>query len=144
MTEPGFQGQSTVRSSYAGRDASPDSLIFTPESNFSLFSLDSASVDRCSFASDAHDHDHLAFQLSLPLAGHERGDQNESCSGPDPDTNKAITVHNHSCFSRKRDKVKVQKEDSDAAHEKDENQLIYSARNSFSLALKEGLDLKLC
>ena len=40
------------------------------------------------------------------LAGHEVGDQNESWSGPDPDPNKAITVHKHSCLSRKVEKVK--------------------------------------
>ncbi|GMI96730.1 hypothetical protein like AT1G45207 [Hibiscus trionum] len=136
MAEVGFQEQSSARSSYIGRDAiaSPDSLTFTPDTNFSLFSSASASVERCSFASDAHHH-----QLSLHLAGHER-DQNESCSGADPDTNKAITVHNHNRLSRKRDKVKVQKEESDAAHEKGENQLIDSARNSFSLALKDCED----
>ncbi|XWS24230.1 hypothetical protein CRYUN_Cryun28dG0083000 [Craigia yunnanensis] len=116
-------------------NASPDSVIFTLESNFSFFSSASASVDRCSFASDA-----LASELSLHLAGHEGGDQNESWSGPDPDPNKAITVHKHSRLSRKGEKMKVQKEENDTAHIQDENQLIYSARNSFSLALKECQD----
>ncbi|TYI75655.1 hypothetical protein E1A91_D06G021800v1 [Gossypium mustelinum] len=136
MAEQGFQEQSTIRSSYRARDASPDSVIFTPESNFSLFSSASASVDRCSFASDAHDHDSLASELSLHLAGHERGDQNESLSGPDSNTNKANAVLNHSRFSRKGKKVKVEKDENDTVHVKDENQLIDSARNSFSLATK--------
>ncbi|XP_052885700.1 uncharacterized protein LOC108483607 isoform X5 [Gossypium arboreum] len=135
MAEQGFQEQISIGSSYRARDASPDSVIFTPESNFSLFSSASASVDRCSFASDAHDHDSLASEISLHLAGHERGDQNESLSGPDPNTNKANAVLNHSRFSRKGEKVKV--------HVKDENQLIDSARNSFSLALKDCKDRKI-
>ncbi|XVE94909.1 hypothetical protein REPUB_Repub02eG0050300 [Reevesia pubescens] len=144
MADLGFQEQSSMRSGYRARDASPDSVIFTLESNFSLFSSASASVDRCSFASDAHDHDSLASELSLHLSGHEGGgDQNESSSGPtDPDPNKAKTVHNkHSRLYRKGEKVKVQKEENDAAaHIEDENQLIDSARNSFSLALKECQD----
>ncbi|XP_021285147.1 uncharacterized protein LOC110417234 [Herrania umbratica] len=141
MAELGFQEQSSVSSSgYRARDASPDSVIFTLESNFSLFSSASASVDRCSFASDAHDHDSLTSELSLHLAGHEGGDQNESLSGPDPDPNKAITVHKHSRLFRKGEKLKVQKEENDDAHiVEDENQLIDSARNSFSLALKGTL-----
>ncbi|XP_022768753.1 uncharacterized protein LOC111312601 isoform X2 [Durio zibethinus] len=142
MAELGFQEQSSLRSGYGVRDASPDSVIFTLESNFSLFSSASASVDRCSFASDAHDHYSLASELSLRLAGHEGGDQNESSSGPDPDPdpNKAIAVQKHSRLSRKGEKVKVQKGENDAAHKEDENQLIDSARNSFSLALKECQD----
>ncbi|KAG4140413.1 hypothetical protein ERO13_D06G017500v2 [Gossypium hirsutum] len=143
MAEQGFQEQSTIRSSYRARDASPDSVIFTPESNFSLFSSASASVDRCSFASDAHDHDSLASELSLHLAGHERGDQNESLSGPDSNTNKANAVLNHSRFSRKGEKVKVEKDENDTVHVKDENQLIDSARNSFSLATKDCKDRKI-
>lgn len=50
-----------------GGDTSPDSVIFTLESNLSLFSSNSASVDRCSFASDAHDHDSLTSEISLVL-----------------------------------------------------------------------------
>ncbi|XP_022775952.1 uncharacterized protein LOC111317705 isoform X2 [Durio zibethinus] len=134
MAELGFQSGSRARV------ASPDSVIFTLEKNFSLFSSASASVDRCSFASDAHDHDSLASELSFHLAGHGGGDQNGSSSGPGPDPNKAITVHKHSRLSRKGEKVKVQKEENDAALIEDENQLIDSARNSFSLALKECQD----
>ncbi|WZZ08123.1 hypothetical protein YC2023_094044 [Brassica napus] len=47
------------------RDSSPDSLNFTPESNLSLFSSASVSVDRCSLTSDAHDRDSLVSAPSL-------------------------------------------------------------------------------
>ncbi|KAK7845620.1 trimethylguanosine synthase [Quercus suber] len=71
MPEVGFQEQQQVSSRSSGlrahRDASPDSVIFTLESNFSLFSSASASVDRCSFASDAHDHDSFASEISLVI-----------------------------------------------------------------------------
>lgn len=117
------------------RDASPDSVIFTLESNFSLFSSASASVDRCSFASDAHDRDSLASEISLHLAGRER----DSSSGPDPDPNSnpnKPAVHKHSRLSRKADKAKVRIQDEDGDVE-DNNHTIDSARSSFSLALKE-------
>ncbi|KAL4280955.1 hypothetical protein GQ457_03G039490 [Hibiscus cannabinus] len=108
MAELGFQEQSSVRPGYRAGAASPDSVIFTLESNFSLFSSASASVDRCSFASDAHDRDSLASEISLHLAGQESGDHNESSSGPAPDLdpNKAITVHKHIRLSRKGAKAK--------------------------------------
>ncbi|GMI82640.1 hypothetical protein like AT1G45207 [Hibiscus trionum] len=137
MAELGFQEQSSVRSGYRAGAASPDSVIFTLESNFSLFSSASASVDRCSFASDAHDRDSLVSEIFLHLAGQENGDQNESSSGPDPDPNKAITVRKHIRLSRKGEKVK---EENGAAHTDDETQHRDSARNSFSLALKECQD----
>ncbi|OVA15668.1 Remorin [Macleaya cordata] len=59
------------RSSSGGRDDSPDSIIFTNESNFSLFSSAySGSIDRCSFASDqVYDHDTLVSELSKHLEG---------------------------------------------------------------------------
>ncbi|PON94203.1 Remorin, C-terminal [Trema orientale] len=133
MPELNFQEQSststmaTTRSGFRARDASPDSVIFTLESNLSLFSSASASVDRCSFASDAHDHDSIVSEISLHLAGHDV-EQHESSSGPDLDPNKPTSqINKH----RKRDKVKVQKEDSDA------DVALDSARSSFSLALKE-------
>lgn len=68
MAELGFQDQSLLRFGLGARDASPDSVIFTQESNFSLFSSASASVDRCSFASDVHDHDSLASEVSLVIS----------------------------------------------------------------------------
>ncbi|GMJ02612.1 hypothetical protein like AT1G45207 [Hibiscus trionum] len=143
MAELGFLEKTFWRSGYRARDASPDSVIFTPESNPSLFSSASASVDRCSSASDVHDHDSLASELSLHLAAHGGRDEIESSSGPDsdPDPNKAHTVHKHSCFSRKGEKVKD--EENDAARIGDENQLIDSTRYSFSLAIKECQDRRI-
>ncbi|XP_045804429.1 uncharacterized protein LOC123897727 [Trifolium pratense] len=135
-------------------DTSPDSVIFTLESNLSLFSSASASVDRCSFASDAHDRDSLNSEISLHLAGHG-GDfaPSESWSGPDPDPDPNQNKQQHAdsvqkkkiretIFSGKGEKTKVQKEDSDVDTEEDGNQLVEfdSARNSFSLALKECQD----
>ncbi|EEF52391.1 uncharacterized protein LOC8278857 [Ricinus communis] len=159
MAELVYQERSSSRSGYRARDASPDSVIFTLESNFSLFSSASASVDRCSFASDAHDRDSLASEISLHLAGHEVGsgvgggnELRETLSGPDrdPDPNKLVIhssntkqqhAHAHSRLFKKVEKVKVQKEDSSKAAiellEEDSSNLIDSARNSFSLALKE-------
>lgn len=135
MAELGFQDQSLLRFGLGARDASPDSVIFTQESNFSLFSSASASVDRCSFASDVHDHDSLASEVSLHLAGH---DLQETSSGPDLIPNKA-TVHKHSRLIRKEEKAKVLKEDKQVEAE-EENLVLDSARNSFSLALKECQD----
>ncbi|XP_061344718.1 uncharacterized protein LOC133290619 [Gastrolobium bilobum] len=160
MRELGFQERRSWRRAGlrrgggGGGDTSPDSVIFTLESNLSLFSSASASVDRCSFASDAHDHDSLASEISLQLAGHEQeGDfaPSESWSGPDPDPDLDPNKQQHadaahkkqhqSRFSGKGEKAKVQKEDSDGDTE-DGNQLLEfdSARSSFSLALKECQD----
>nr|GMD94594.1 uncharacterized protein LOC109153143 isoform X2 [Ipomoea batatas] len=54
MSELGIQDP---RHGFGARDISPDSVIFAADSNFSLYSSASGSVDRCSFASDAHDHE---------------------------------------------------------------------------------------
>lgn len=76
MPELGFQHHTHLPSSglTVTRDVSPDSVIFTPDSNFNLFSSSaSCSVERCSFASDLHDHDSLlsdtsqVFSLSLSV-----------------------------------------------------------------------------
>lgn len=68
MPELGFSEQQlSARSSASGiraREASPNSVSYAPESNFSLFSSTSASADRCSFASDAHDRDSFASEHS--------------------------------------------------------------------------------
>ncbi|KAG5121224.1 hypothetical protein AAZX31_14G080800 [Glycine max] len=159
MRELGFQERRSWRR--RGGDTSPDSVIFTLESNLSLFSSASASVDRCSFASDAHDHDSLASEISLHLAAQDHdGDfaHSESWSGPDPDldpnkrqqqrhadtdSDAAHTKHRRNRFSGKGEKAKVQKEeDSDGGDTEDGNQHLEfdSARNSFSLALKECQD----
>ncbi|XP_022895211.1 uncharacterized protein LOC111409390 [Olea europaea var. sylvestris] len=127
-----------LRSGFRTRDMSPDSVIFTGESNFSIFSSASASVDRCSFASDLHDQDSLASEVSQHLAGR---DFSESSSGPDPDPNKlTLALKNNDNLSRKP-KAKVHKlESREAETIEDENLTIDSARNSFSLALKECKD----
>ncbi|CAL8996357.1 unnamed protein product [Prunus brigantina] len=124
------------RSGFGIRDASPDSVIFTLESNFSLFSSASASVDRCSFASDALDHD---SEISPNSAAHEHHVE-ESSSGTDrdPDPSRRLTFHTssikHSRLSTKAEKAKVQKEDTDS------DLVLDSARSSFSLAIKECQD----
>ncbi|XP_044474494.1 uncharacterized protein LOC123202604 [Mangifera indica] len=139
MPELGFQDRRSMRSGYRAREASPDSVTFTPESNFSLFSSASASVDRCSFGSDAHDHDSLASEISLHLVGQDR-EQESSSGGPDPhpDPNKTATPNNKQTrrLSRKAEKVKVQKDHSYATVE-DDNRPLDSARNSFSQSLKD-------
>ncbi|KAK6938682.1 Remorin, C-terminal [Dillenia turbinata] len=143
---------------HRGRDLIPDSVIFTLESNFSLFSSTSFSADRCSFASDIHDHDSLASEVTHSLTGH---DVNESLSGPDRDPNKHTTVRKHSRLSRKAQKAKVKVTQStylglclslivllqfEAVHQDDsevelikdiQNPTFDSARNSFSQALRE-------
>ncbi|GMP42550.1 hypothetical protein CsSME_00012256 [Camellia sinensis var. sinensis] len=64
----GFDYQNQPRSSaFRPRDASPDFVIFTVESNFSLFSFASGSIDRCSFASNVHDHDAFVSQHTQML-----------------------------------------------------------------------------
>ncbi|CAK9177018.1 unnamed protein product [Ilex paraguariensis] len=135
MTELGFEDQNQLRSSFRARDGSPDSVIFTVESNFSRFSSTSGSVDRCSFASDIHDQDSPVSEISLHLAGH---DYRETSSGPDLDLNKA-TVHKNNHLRRK-EKVKVQKQDQNESQTEDGYLTTDSARNSFSLALKECQD----
>ncbi|XAR61897.1 hypothetical protein NMG60_11016443 [Bertholletia excelsa] len=132
MRETGFEEPNHRRSGFRARDASPDSVIFTADSNFSLFSSASASVDRCSFASDVHDHDSLVSEVSKHLAGH---DLREISSGPDSDPNKS-TVHRNSRINGKVEKAKAYKEDNDA-EVGDKNETLDSARSSFSQALKE-------
>ncbi|KAL6982911.1 hypothetical protein U1Q18_016305 [Sarracenia purpurea var. burkii] len=132
MPEPGFEDKNRQRSEFRARDFSPDSVIFTVESNFSLFSSASGSVDRCSSASDVHDRDSLVSELSQHLAGH---DLRETSSAPDSDPTKSL-VHRNSRLRRKVEKAKVQTEEKDAEIE-DENETVDSARNSFSHGLKE-------
>ncbi|KAK4786783.1 hypothetical protein SAY86_010616 [Trapa natans] len=135
MVELIYEEQRSSRSRFGDRDGSPDSVIFTLESSLSLFSSTSASVDRCSFASDALDHD-SASEVSLHFARHER----ECSSGPDPDPNpNKATLPKHSRLPRKAEKAKVQKGDSEC-DTKDGKQVLNSARSSFSLALKECED----
>lgn len=66
MAELGFQERSSLRQQgLRARDSSPDSIVFNLESNLNFFSSASASVERCSFASDSHDHDSFASEISL-------------------------------------------------------------------------------
>ncbi|GFY86855.1 remorin family protein [Actinidia rufa] len=129
MPELGFEDQNLLRPGFRNRDVSPDSVIFT------IFSSASGSVDRCSFASDVHDHDSFASEASQHLAGH---DLRETSSGPDSDPKKS-TVHRNSCLTRKVQKAKVHKEDIDAEIG-DKNETLGSARNSLSQSLKECQD----
>ncbi|PSS19748.1 Remorin, C-terminal protein [Actinidia chinensis var. chinensis] len=132
MAELGLEDRNQQISRFRARDFSPDSVIFTAESNFSLFSSASASVDRCSFASDAHDRDSLVSEISQHLAGR---DLRETLGGPDLDPNKS-TGHINSCHRRKVEKAKVQKAENDSEIE-NKDETLDSARNSFSQALKE-------
>ncbi|CAA0819622.1 Remorin family protein [Striga hermonthica] len=133
LDSAGFQG---LGSGLRARDMSPDSAIFTAESsNFSLFSSASASVDRCSLASDLPDQDSAVSHL----AGHELS---EVLSGPGSSPNKHTPVPMNSLS--KKVKTKVQKvESSEAETTEDESTAIGSARSSFSQALKECQDRKL-
>ncbi|KAG6419848.1 hypothetical protein SASPL_116360 [Salvia splendens] len=127
MPELGFQD---LRAGLRARDLSPDSVIFTGDTNFSLFSSASASVERCSFTSDVPDQESISSQMAL--------------SGPDPDPNKSIAVHRNSVSLSRKEKPKVQKVDgSEAETTEDENVALDSARNSFSQALKECQDRRL-
>ncbi|XP_021726658.1 uncharacterized protein LOC110693817 isoform X1 [Chenopodium quinoa] len=109
----------------AVRDVSPDSVILTFESNFnSLFSSASASVDRCSFASDAQDHDCLSSDFSQNLSGNGGSDLS----------------NNGRYLSKKVEKAKVYKEENNKVVHPNVDHVtepLDSARNSFSLALKE-------
>lgn len=64
MAEAAF----SLGSRFRTRDSSPESLVFTLESNYSVFSSTSASVERCSFASDAHDYDCRNSDISLVIS----------------------------------------------------------------------------
>ncbi|PSS17254.1 Remorin, C-terminal protein isoform 1 [Actinidia chinensis var. chinensis] len=129
MAELGLEDRNQQISRFRARDFSPDSVIFIAESNFSLFSSASTSVNRCSFASD---RDSLVSEVSQHLAGR---DLRETSGGPDSDPNKS-TGHSNSCYRRKVEKAKVQKEENDEEIE-NKNETLDSARNSFSQPLKE-------
>ncbi|KAF8410073.1 hypothetical protein HHK36_002595 [Tetracentron sinense] len=132
MPELGFQEQKPSRSGFRARDDSPDSVIFTHESNFSLLSSASGSVDRCSFASNVHDHEALVSELSKHLAG---SDLHEFSSGPDSDANRS-TVRKNSHPIRKGEKAKEQ-EGYDEVEIEDDNQTQDPAKYYFSQALRE-------
>ncbi|GFY95933.1 remorin family protein [Actinidia rufa] len=127
MPEQGLEDRNQQISRFRARDFSPDSVIFIAESNFSLFSSASTSVNRCSFASD---RDSLVSEVC----------QDVICVRPrvvlDSDPNKS-TGHSNSCYRRKVEKAaKVQKEENDEEIE-NKNETLDSARNSFSQPPKE-------
>ncbi|XP_031118638.1 uncharacterized protein LOC116022177 [Ipomoea triloba] len=126
MPELGFQDH---RSGFRPRDLSPDSVIFTADSSFSLFSSASGSAERCSFASDDSCF-HNPPQSHL--TAHEI---REASCDPVPDPNKPVVSKNH--HFGKKGKVKVQKGDSKEADTEDEYLAFGSSRSSFSQALKE-------
>ncbi|XP_073135203.1 uncharacterized protein [Henckelia pumila] len=131
MPELSFQD---LRSGFRAREMSPNSVIFNAESNFSVFSPASASVERCSFASDAPDQDSLASQK---FAGHE---SSEDLSSSDPDPNKStLVIH----LSRKENSEVQKPYGSETETTEDENVAADSAKNSFSRAVRECQDRRL-
>ncbi|XXG60951.1 hypothetical protein AAC387_Pa04g2734 [Persea americana] len=139
MPRSGFQEQKLSRSVFRARDDSPDSVIFTNESGFSVFSSASGSVDRCSFGSDGHDHDHksLDSELSKHLAGRDL--HRQSSCGSDLDTNRASGHKKNSNTIKNRDEAKEEEEEEEeaAAAAEEEVNAQDPARHSLSLAAKE-------
>lgn len=137
MAEAAF----SVGSRFRTRDSSPESAVFTLESSYSVFSSTSASVERCSFASDAHDYDSRTSDISLHLEGNIEECKQEN-SGPDSDPkaiNSSVGRVEHTRVPGKREKMKVEKENSNT-DSMGGCQPSDMARNSFSLALKECRD----
>ncbi|XP_019156483.1 PREDICTED: uncharacterized protein LOC109153143 isoform X2 [Ipomoea nil] len=125
-----------TRHGFGARDISPDSVIFAADSNFSLYSSASGSVDRCSFSSDAH-HRECSFRTAsrTHLAGH--GFYGSS-GGPALDPIKHI-VHRNSHLSRKeKSKATIS-----IAETEGEGLAVDLASTSFSQALKECQDRRL-
>ncbi|KAI3761157.1 hypothetical protein L1987_51566 [Smallanthus sonchifolius] len=135
---------SQSRSSYGGggRDASPDSVIF---SNFSLISSSaSASVERCSSASDVLDRESIISAMSLHLSGRGYSDLRNfaSSKGPDPDPNNNSTVlrgGRQHLISKKVEKAKsiIGYTAAEIEIDGEKYQTLDSARSSFSQALKD-------
>nr|GMD96333.1 Remorin, C-terminal protein [Ipomoea batatas] len=136
MSELGIQDP---RHGFGARDISPDSVIFAADSNFSLYSSASGSVDRCSFASDAHDHE-ASFRAASRTTLAEHGFHGSS-GGPALDPIKHI-VHRNSHLSRK-EKSKVHEATNSIAETEDEGLAVDLAATSFSQALKECQDRRL-
>nr|GMD28675.1 uncharacterized protein LOC109153143 isoform X1 [Ipomoea batatas]GMD79043.1 uncharacterized protein LOC109153143 isoform X1 [Ipomoea batatas]GME01706.1 uncharacterized protein LOC109153143 isoform X1 [Ipomoea batatas]GME12497.1 uncharacterized protein LOC109153143 isoform X1 [Ipomoea batatas] len=136
MSELGIQDP---RHGFGARDISPDSVIFAADSNFSLYSSASGSVDRCSFASDAHDHE-ASFRAASRTTLAEHGFHGSS-GGPALDPIKHI-VHRNSHLSRK-EKSKVHEGTNIIAKTEDEGLAVDLGATSFSQALKECQDRRL-
>ncbi|XP_042490921.1 uncharacterized protein LOC122070785 [Macadamia integrifolia] len=129
----GFQEKKSSRSSFKAREDSPDSVILTQESNFSIFSSTSGSANRCSFVSDAHDHEALVSEISKHLAGQER-DYRWCSSGSNLDPNKPRLVNKNSLPATKREKAKEREEETET---EDDNQTLNQPQHSFPQILKE-------
>ncbi|KAK9109213.1 hypothetical protein Sjap_017273 [Stephania japonica] len=129
MAELGFrEPKKSLRLAF--RDDSPDSVIATHDPNFSLFSSSaSGSVDRCSFASDVHDHDSLVSELSKCLGG--RGGLNdECCCGPNlGGTDYSISAVKHGHITIDRETTSTSKEEGSL--------IVELGKSSFSRALTE-------
>ncbi|KAJ4966479.1 hypothetical protein NE237_018328 [Protea cynaroides] len=130
----GFQDKKLSRSNFRATDDSPNSAIFTLESNFSLSSSTSGSADRCSFASDVHDREALVSEISKHLAGCEQ-DHRRCSDGPDLDPSRPRTVNKNSLPATKGEKAKEREKEEETETE-DDNQTLDSPQNSFSQALK--------
>ncbi|OVA15827.1 Remorin [Macleaya cordata] len=132
----GFQDQPKKKPSksfFRARDDSPDSVFFTLESNsnFSLFSSTSGSVDRSSFASDVHDHDiSLVSEVSKHLAGR---DHQGYSSGPDLNPTRSV-VRKNSYPAKNGEKAKGSTEEEET---EDHSQAINQAKNYVNQALRE-------
>lgn len=131
MAEARTPAVNNIRTSTRVRDFSPDSVILTFESNFSsLFSSASASVDRCSFASDAQDHDSFSSELN-----HSESNKYVAASSS------SVCSNNNRYFTKKVDKSKVHREENNKIvqyhFDHDIIEPLDSARSSFSQALKE-------
>ncbi|KAF8405013.1 hypothetical protein HHK36_009909 [Tetracentron sinense] len=134
----GFQEHKPSRSGFIARDDSPDSVIFTHESNFSLFSSASGSLDRCSFASQVHDHEALNSELSKHLAGrelHECSSGSDPDPDPDPDPNR-FRVQKNTHLIRKEEKERGQEEEDEIETEEDTH-ILNPTKYLFSQALRE-------
>ncbi|CAI9115779.1 OLC1v1016773C2 [Oldenlandia corymbosa var. corymbosa] len=137
-----FQDRRTV-SGFRTRDISPDSVIFPADSNFSIFSSNSASVDRCSFASDVPDQDSSVSDNYQHLAGHELRESSAASSGGpyvDLDPHDVTVRNKNSVHLTRKEKPKVQELESSEVETEDDNSVLDSARSSFSQALKECQD----
>ncbi|KAL8141131.1 hypothetical protein V2J09_007152 [Rumex salicifolius] len=138
-----------LREAGGRRNASPDSVIYTADSNVSLSSSASASVDRSSFASDILDRDSFFSEISQHLAGHKNCGRLR-LSGPVldlPETNKATLLN--SANTHLINKAVMAKgadqnlEDSIIPlHFDEEAPALDSARKSFSVALKDFQERK--
>lgn len=140
LDQHNIQVQSSYGGGRGGRGVSPDSVIYSVESSLSLFSSSasaSASIARCSSASDVLDRDSFVSDMSLHLSGGFDGSSSARTSDPDP--NKSSTVRNNGGpypIRKKVEKTEAIKEFIDTETD-GESQTLHSARSSFSHTIKE-------